>query len=156
MLSFFNLPWTFSSPRIFCFSQIAFSFDHFSCFCIRKFSFWYLIKFECWLIIKSSKLRNYLDAVRNSKMQERKGFLWWLSGKESACNAGNSGDVGSIPGSGRSLKKEMATHSSLLVWRILWTEECRGLQSMGSQRVGHNWPCTHRRKEKEHSRQKEK
>ena len=33
----------------------------------------------------------------------------------------------------------MATHSSILVWRILWTEEPGRLQSMGSQRVGHNW-----------------
>ena len=37
------------------------------------------------------------------------------------------------------LEKEMATHSSTLAWRILWTEEPGGLQSMGSQRVGHNW-----------------
>ena len=37
------------------------------------------------------------------------------------------------------LKKEMATHSSILSWRILWTEEPGGLQSMGSQRVRHNW-----------------
>ena len=36
------------------------------------------------------------------------------------------------------LKKEMATHSSILVWEIPWTEEPGGLQSMGSQRVGHN------------------
>ena len=36
------------------------------------------------------------------------------------------------------LKKEMATHSSLLAWRIPWTEEPGGLQSMGSQRVGHD------------------
>ena len=36
------------------------------------------------------------------------------------------------------LKKEMATHSSILVWRILWTEEPVELQSTGSQRVGHN------------------
>ena len=35
----------------------------------------------------------------------------------------NAGDVGSIPGSGRSLEKEMATHSSILAWRIPWTEE---------------------------------
>ena len=34
-----------------------------------------------------------------------------------------------------SLEKEMATHSSILAWRILWTEEPGGLQSMGSQRV---------------------
>ena len=42
--------------------------------------------------------------------------------------------------------KEMATHSSILAWRILWTEEPEGLQSMGSQRVGHDWAThtTHR------------
>ena len=36
------------------------------------------------------------------------------------------------------LEKEMATHSSILAWKISWTEERGGLQSMGSQRVGHN------------------
>ena len=36
------------------------------------------------------------------------------------------------------LKKGMATHSSILAWRIPWTEEPGRLQSMGSQRVGHN------------------
>ena len=35
----------------------------------------------------------------------------------------NPGDLGSIPGSGTPLKKQMATHSSILVWRIPWTEE---------------------------------
>ena len=33
----------------------------------------------------------------------------------------------------------MATHSSVLAWEVLWTEEPGGLQSMGSQRVGHDW-----------------
>ena len=61
---------------------------------------------------------------------------WWLGGKESTCNVG---DAGSIPGSGRSLKKEMATHFSILAWRIWWTEEPGGLQSVGSPRVRHNW-----------------
>ena len=37
------------------------------------------------------------------------------------------------------LEKEMATHSSILTWKISWTEEPGGLQSMGSQRVGHDW-----------------
>ena len=37
------------------------------------------------------------------------------------------------------LEKEMATHSSILAWSILCTEEPCGLQSMGSQRVGHDW-----------------
>ena len=36
------------------------------------------------------------------------------------------------------LEKEMATHSSILAWRILWTEQAGRLQSMGWQRVGHD------------------
>ena len=36
------------------------------------------------------------------------------------------------------LEKEMATHSSILAWKILWMEESGGLQSTGSQRVGHD------------------
>ena len=38
----------------------------------------------------------------------------------------------------QSLEKEMATHSSILAWRIPWTEKPGRLQSMGSQRVGHD------------------
>ena len=41
------------------------------------------------------------------------------------------------PGWEDPLEKEMATHSSILAWRIPWTEEPGGLQSVGSQRVGH-------------------
>ena len=41
-------------------------------------------------------------------------------GKESTCNIE---DLGSIPGSGRSLEEEMATHSSILAWTTPWTEE---------------------------------
>ena len=37
------------------------------------------------------------------------------------------------------LEKEMGTHSNILVWRIPWTKEPGELQSMESQRVGHNW-----------------
>ena len=37
------------------------------------------------------------------------------------------------------LQKGMATHSNILAWRIAWTEETGGLESMGSQRVGHYW-----------------
>ena len=48
-------------------------------------------------------------------------------------------DKGLIPGWGKSLEEEMAAHSSILAWRIPWTEEPGGLQSMGSERVGHEW-----------------
>ena len=41
------------------------------------------------------------------------------------------------------LEKRMATHSSILAWRIPWTEETGGLQSMGSQRVRHDWVTKH-------------
>ena len=45
------------------------------------------------------------------------------------------------------LEKEMTTHSSILAWKIPWTEEPGGLQSMVSQGVGHNWvrACEHTR-----------
>ena len=58
--------------------------------------------------------------------------------KNPPVNAGEIRDAGSIPGSGNPLDGGMATHSSILAWRIPWTEEPGGLQSMGSQRVGHN------------------
>ena len=52
----------------------------------------------------------------------------------------NAGDAGLIPGSGRpELEKEMVTHSTLLAWKIPWTEELGRLQSMGSLRVRQDW-----------------
>ena len=56
----------------------------------------------------------------------------------------NAGDIREARNKGRSLRREdsleegMATHSSILAWRIPWTEEPGGPQSMGLQRVGHN------------------
>ena len=55
--------------------------------------------------------------------------------KEPGCNAG---DPSLVPESGRSPGEGLPTHSSILVWRISWTEEPGGLQSMGSQRVVHD------------------
>ena len=50
----------------------------------------------------------------------------------------NVGDLGLITGSGRSPEEGMATPSSIAVWRIPGTEEPGGLQTMRSQRVGHD------------------
>ena len=44
----------------------------------------------------------------------------------------NAEDSGSIPGSGKPLEKEMTTQSIILTWKITWTEEPGGLQSIGS------------------------
>ena len=57
-------------------------------------------------------------------------------GKKSACSAGDR--IWSLGRTGP-LEKGMATHSSIPAWRISWTEEPGGLQSMGSQRVRHNF-----------------
>ena len=59
-----------------------------------------------------------------------KGFPAGSDGKESACNVE---DMGSIPGSGRS-PGEGHGNSSILAWRIPWTEQPGGLQSMGSHK----------------------
>ena len=58
------------------------------------------------------------------------GFIRGSDGKESACS---EVDPGSILGLERSLEKGMATHSSILAWRIPWTEEPDGLWAIGSQ-----------------------
>ena len=50
----------------------------------------------------------------------------------------NAGDAGLILGQEDPLEKKMTTHSSILVWEILWTEEPGRLQSMGLQIVGHD------------------
>ena len=60
------------------------------------------------------------------------GFPGSSDGKESSCN---DGDPGSIPGLEDPLEEGMATHASILAWRISWTEEAGRLQSMGLQRV---------------------
>ena len=58
--------------------------------------------------------------------------------KNPPANAGDVRDTGSILGSGRSLEKEMATHSNILAWRIPWIVESEGLQSTGLRKVGHD------------------
>ena len=54
--------------------------------------------------------------------------------KNLPANAGDAGDMCSIPGSVTFLEEDMATYSSILAWRIPWTEEAGGLQSIGLQK----------------------
>ena len=63
------------------------------------------------------------------------GLSRWFIDRESA---GQAGDVGSIPGSEDPVEEEMTTHSSILAWKVPWTEKPGGLQSMWSQRVGYD------------------
>ena len=61
--------------------------------------------------------------------------------KNLLANAVDAGDAGLIPGSGRPLEEEMATHSSILAWESPQKEESGGLESVGSQRVKHHGAC---------------
>ena len=63
------------------------------------------------------------------------GFPNDSAGKDSACSVGDTGDVGSIPGSGRSPERGHGNPLSILAWRIPQTEESHRLQFKGSQRV---------------------
>jgi len=58
---------------------------------------------------------------------------WWLSGKEFTCNAGAAGNAVLILESGRSPEGGNGICSSILAWRIPWTEKPGGLQSIGLQ-----------------------
>ena len=62
-------------------------------------------------------------------------FPSWLSGKESACSAGDAGDVGSIPRSGRSPGGGNGNPLQILAWKIPRTEEPGRLLSVGSPRI---------------------
>ena len=61
-----------------------------------------------------------------------------LEVKNLPASAGVVRDAGSIPGQEDPMEEGMATHSSIPAWRIPWTEEPGGLQSIGSHRVGHD------------------
>ena len=58
--------------------------------------------------------------------------------KNSPGDAGGAGDKGHSLGREDPLEEEMTTHSNILAWRIPWTEGPDGLQSTGSQRIGHD------------------
>ena len=66
-----------------------------------------------------------------------------LEVKNLPANAGDAKDAGSIPGLEDPLEEDMATHSSILVWKVPWIEEPGRLQSMGLPRVKHNWATEH-------------
>ena len=67
----------------------------------------------------------------------RKLFPGGSNSKESACDAGDVRQVRFLSQEDP-LEESLAAHWGILIWRILWTEESGGLQSMGSQRMGHD------------------
>ena len=100
---------------------------------------------KCWPLYPISKLKF-------SILKGRQGFP---GGSEVKNQPANGGDVGLIPGSERSPREGMAVLSSILAWEIPWTEEPGRLQSMGSQRVGHDLATKQQTKGKLHCLGKE-
>ena len=129
-----GVPWS-AGPRVFSFASLLSSprvapsrLSTGCCCCKSSFLIWALLFLAVALPRKISCL---LSPLENCSCLFLMGFSGGSDSKESACNAG---DPGLIPGLGRSpLEKSTATHSSTLAWRILWTEEPGGLQSIRSQ-----------------------
>ena len=90
---------------------------------------------ESWFFFKSNLTNSvlWLEFLDHLHLLNDTGFPGGSDGKESACNVG---DPGSIPGEDDPLEKGMVTHSSILAWRIPWTEEPGGLQSRGVTELG--------------------
>ena len=109
--------------------------------------FFFSLKFPCFLynptnvgslISNSSSFSKHSSDIWNFSvyiMQKPSIQNFGLDGKESACNMG---DLCLTPGLGRSPEGGHGNHSSILAWRIPWTEEPGRLQSMESQRVRHS------------------
>ena len=89
-------------------------------------------------VIHAHDWLTYLAGIAAKQLTGKPLVVHMHATSYSSANAGDTRDAGSIPGSGRSLEKQTTTHSSILAWRIPWTEESGGLQSMGSQRVRHH------------------
>ena len=84
--------------------------------------------------------RSYIPAGSSSKHTVWTYFLQYFPGGSVVKHlSANARDMGSILESGRSPREG---NSSILAWKIPWTEEPGGLQSMGLQRVRHDWTCT--------------
>ena len=113
-----------------------------------------ILNTQCSAFFNMRRLPNAIQTLKlapwkNSQMPGKKNICW----RNQACVnipdlyqlvpilmcLGDTGDSGLIPGLGDPLEKEMATHSSILAWRIPGIEEPGGVQSMGSQKVKHDW-----------------
>ena len=90
------------------------SYDKCNYLCIR-----YTVNIYSISIIKKCSLSTFL--VSYLSLPEMQKTLVWSLGQEGP------------------LEKEMTTHASILAWKILWIQEPGGLQSMGLQRIGHDW-----------------
>ena len=86
---------------------------------------------------KTLKMACIKNIFKKSSIKYILEYWGFPSGSDSTKFAGNAGDRGAIPGLGRCPWEENGNPLHILVWRIPWTEKPGELQSMGSQRIGH-------------------
>ena len=129
-LTTFNLPWfmdlTFQVPMQYC------SLQHWTlllspvtsttryCFCFGSIPSFFLELFLHWYPVAYWAPTNLVAQTVKHLPTRQEIWVWSLGGEDP-------------------LEKQMATHSSTLAWKIPWTEESGRLQSMGLQRVEHDW-----------------
>jgi len=89
--------------------------------------FWDTVELDNGIPLQYSCLENPMD-----------GGAWWAAVRGVAKSQTRPSDF-TLTFHYHALEEEMATHSSVLAWRIPWTEEPGGLPSMGLHRVGHDW-----------------
>ena len=94
-----------------------------------------------WVLKTSCSIRSWIrDLKFNQEVQAGEmGFPGSTIRKEPACNEGDNEMWLWSPGWEDSREEGLETHFSILAWRIPWMEEPGGLQSIGSQKVRHNW-----------------
>ena len=85
----------------------------------------------------------YLLSFQVISVSSLYGLPQWLSSKESACNAGDTGDMSSIPGSGRFPGEGNGNHASILAWKKSHGQRSLAGYSPWGCRIGHNWMTKH-------------
>ena len=98
-----------------------------------------------WLDHRYSPLFGTRPGCQTRDSYANRGLPWWLSGKGSPCNAGVAVVMDFDPWV-RDPFEDVTTHSSILAWRNPWTMKPGELQSIGLQRIRHNWrdrACMH-------------
>ena len=98
---------------------------------------------EAWQVTVLRTAKSWMGLKRLSRQTDGKfsylGLPRWLSGNESTCQCRRLKTPSWSLGWEYTLEAGMTIHSSIPAWKIPWTEEIGGLQSMGSQRVRHDW-----------------
>ena len=101
-----------------------------------------MILYDISYVQLKNNTKEYTCKTETNKQKKEKRFRGFTGGSLIKSLPASAGGVGSILAQDDPLQEEVAPHSSILAWRIPWTAEPGRLQSMGSQRAGHDLATT--------------